>query len=181
MAQIVPRVRTPWTVRQIVDGLITAEHPDRWTAAAQLAQISLETGWGGGGCWNGNVGNITAAPSLYAGQAWEPPWVKDKTHPVHAMWAAGRAPSLFRAYPNVEAGVADYVASLRRYFPEILEAYRYQDPFTLFKAIRQHYMPDAMSTKREADSFCNFRMLIQKALEQPEILALEEAPPAPKA
>ena len=74
------------------------------------------------------------------------------------------------------------MTALQRYFPEILAAYKTQDPMTVWKAIRAHYMPDKLSTAKEYEAFSNWRALLEgRAREVATDAGLPEVPPeAPK-
>lgn len=174
----VKKVNTRWDPATVLAVLVSVlPGLDRWSASAMLAQMGLETGWGGPGCWNWNLGNISADPKRWTGDYWVPPWVRDERHLLHKLYLKHEAPGAFRAYPDLASGVRGYVTALQRYFPEILAAYRTQDPMTVWKAIRAHYMPDKLSTAKEYEAFANWRGLLEgKALQVATVAGLPEVP-----
>lgn len=179
----VRKLNTRWDPATVIAVLVSLlPGLDRWSAAAMLAQMGLETGWKGEECWNWNLGNISADPQRWTGDYWVPPWVHNERDPLHELYVAGKVPKAFRAYADLEAGVRGYVTALQRYFPEILAAYKTQDPMTVWKAIRAHYMPDKLSTAKEYQAFANWRALLEgKAREVATAAGLPEVPPeAPK-
>lgn len=95
-----------------------------------LAELMLAQGWGletarGESNIQHNYGNISGS---YQGAFWRPPWFEvtdessDQMKFLHSEMLANRAPRSFRAYPDHETGVRDYVSMLRRRFPSIVAA-----------------------------------------------------------
>lgn len=89
-----------------------------------LAQIWIETGEGKN-CFNFNVGNITGD---FNGDFWPAPWMilddnsSERYKTLNALALEGKAPSKFRAYPNLDSGIIDYLSLLKRRFPTIIAA-----------------------------------------------------------
>jgi hypothetical protein len=132
-----------------------------------MAQMGLETGWGGSGCHNWNVGNI-AAFSSWTGDYWVPPWGSSRKD----------APSRFRAYPDLRAGVAGYLSAIDQYFPEISAAWKSQDERTVWSAIRRRYMPDRLKPATETAAFKNWQTLRARAYELARDLPIAPKVPA---
>lgn len=166
---IVPMHTTPFGAAELRTALLAAGVPAadlHWA----MGQIALETATGSQ-AQNWNVGNITANKS-YGGAAWVAPWVDNPQHSVYPEWSKGRAPTWFRAYSSLAEGAADYWRRLKGDFPEIIAAWRTGAPLEVFRAIRRRYMPDRMSTAREAQAFDNFADRVnwaRKELGQPPI------------
>jgi hypothetical protein len=122
---VVSAVATPISAEHARDAL-RASMPgiDRESAALLLALIWVETARGTG-CFNWNVGNITASDA-WGGGAWRPPWFDNVSTPrlaeLHARMLAGQAPSAFRAYDSLPDGFADFVRTLQHSFPSVLHA-----------------------------------------------------------
>jgi hypothetical protein len=110
---------------------------DRESASLLLALIWVETARGTG-CFNWNVGNITASDA-WAGGAWRPPWFAPSTDPhlaeLHARMLAGQAPSAFRAYDSLPEGFADFARVLQHTFPTVLAAARTGDAAAFVSAL----------------------------------------------
>lgn len=148
----VPRIRTPVSEPAAAGALISAlaaigEHPHQREAQLLLAQLWLETGRGTS-CNNFNVGNISAS-SKYEGGAFRPAWftVTDTSSTqlkqLHDMMQRGQAPSAFRAYATLEAGMGDYVHQLSTTFKAIVDAAGTGDALATATAIKSsHYTPD---------------------------------------
>jgi hypothetical protein len=136
------------TVRTPLDAKTTAsvlertllkfgEVPSREECCLLLAHIWLETGRGLS-CNNWNVGNLAGS----SGDYWRPPWFtvdansSAKMVKLHADMLAGRQPSAFRAYSDLNAGMADYVRLIltSRYAP-FLNAARQNDATAMARAI----------------------------------------------
>jgi len=137
--QIVPTVVTPINAEQARVHLV-ASMPgiDRDTGTLLLALIWIETA--GGHLQNCNAGNITAG-DRWPGNAWRPPWftVDASTPPklvaLHEAMLHGKAPSAFRAYDNMLAGFQDFVRTLQRQFPSVLEAAKSGDAAAFVRAL----------------------------------------------
>jgi len=122
---VVPAVATPISAEHARDAL-RASMPgiDRESAALLLALIWVETARGTG-CFNWNVGNLTASDK-WGGGAWRPPWFAPSSDPhlndLHTRMLAGQAPSAFRAYDSLPDGFADFARVLKSTFPTVLKA-----------------------------------------------------------
>lgn len=150
-------VRTPTPLDfHAVPGLLSRAFgaigsPLTTTQAVNLAcLVGIETGQGSK-CMNYNVGNITASPH-WTGKAWRPPWFDAdeaqsdaRLASLHEAMMAGTAPSAFRAYDSLEAGIADFAHVLTRQFPEVLEAAKESDANRFRLALGQKYSHDYIS------------------------------------
>jgi flagellum-specific peptidoglycan hydrolase FlgJ len=123
------------------------EHPHQREAQLLLAQLWLETGRGSA-CNNFNVGNISAS-SKYEGGAFRPAWYtisegsSAQMKRLHEQMLKGQAPSAFRAYATLEAGMGDYVHQLNTTFQSIVAAARSGDALATANAIKtSRYTPD---------------------------------------
>lgn len=143
----VDRVRTP-TTPAAVAGELAQQLPgaSREQAALLLAQLMLEIA-SGAACYNWNVGNITSNES---GSFYRPLWwtigpdSSPRLRQLHEAMLKGAAPRAFRAYSSLSAGVADYLAELRRDFPSLLAASESGDAAAFAAAIKSsRYAPDA--------------------------------------
>lgn len=136
--RVVSAVATPISAEHARDAL-RASMPgiDRESAALLLALIWVETARGTG-CFNWNVGNITASDA-WGGGAWRPPWFAPSADPhmadLHAKMLAGQAPSAFRAYDSLTDGFADFVRVLKHTFPTVLDAARTGDAASFVSAL----------------------------------------------
>jgi len=130
---IVPRVRTPETLASICAALVSAYQRTFGKALGRTlgellaAQIWLETARGQS-IQNHSPGNVSAGAS-WPGKAWRPTWfdepapdASERIKHLHAEMLAGRAPSAFRAFDSLDDGMADYLRTLKRNFPQILAA-----------------------------------------------------------
>lgn len=154
---VVPRHNTPITEQQARDALRAAyaaefgQAPDVDEAALLLALVWIETARGES-VQNFSPGNITCFDS-YTGDAWRPPWFEitdassDRDKRLHADMLAGKAPRAFKAFPTLDAGMRDYVHTLRTTFPEVLVAAKGADPEAFRVALSQRYSGDYKNTK----------------------------------
>lgn len=153
MLIFVPRTPTPLDLRAIVDpllGHLRAKGGSGVTRTVGLnlaVLIGIETGHGRQ-CQNFNVGNVTAGAS-YDGKAWRPPWfdateaaADPRLAALHVKMGEGKAPSAFRAYDSLDAGISDFARVLVRDFPEVLEAAKQTDPDVFRRALAQKYSHD---------------------------------------
>lgn len=139
---IVPRVSTPQSLESIAETLrdafaVEAGRPlDATTAELLTAQILIETREGQS-IKNNSPGNISAS-SKWGGDAWRPPWFaltetsSARDRELHEAMLANKAPSAFRSFPTFDAGMRDYVRTLLRQFPSIVQA---RTPGELARAI----------------------------------------------
>lgn len=158
--RIVERHNTPITERQASDALRAAyvaefgSAPDIDEAALLLALVWIETKHGES-VQNFSPGNITAAET-YNGDAWRPPWFELGENPtprdraLHEQMLQGKAPRAFRAFPTLDAGMSDFVHTLRTSFPEVLIAAKGGDPDAFRVALSQHYSGDYKNTASTA-------------------------------
>lgn len=111
-----------------------------------LAQVWLETARGQSMIQH-NWGNITGT---FRGDYWEPPWVhvspdsSERDRRLNALMLEGKAPSQFRAYPDHETGLHDYLSFLTKTrFEPIVDAAEAGDPDAMAVQIqRTGYCPD---------------------------------------
>ena len=155
MTLYVPRTATPLDFHAIPGLLLRAFEaigaPLTTTQSVNLAcLVGIETGQGTK-CMNYNVGNITASPH-WTGKAWRPPWFEAdeaasdaRLASLHEAMLRGTAPSAFRAYDSLEAGIADFAHVLTRNFPEVLEAAKETDANRFRLALGQRYSHDYIS------------------------------------
>lgn len=154
MAKEVPRSTTPVdeaAMRSIIEQvypLVFGREPTPGEVAMYMAHLHLETG-GYDRIIQHNPGNISAG-GIYAGKEkfnsrrnyWRPPWFADDDHTLHQYMLDGKAPSAFRAYSNLGAGVQDYFAVLKKR-PAMVEAARAGDAGDFATAVRESgYTPD---------------------------------------
>lgn len=150
----VPRKRTPASSSDVAPLLEAAlrdrgEKPNRAGAALLHSQLWLETGRGTA-MQNNNPGNITAG-SRWEGDYWRPPWFEpppyDETklkgfggsparlERLHEQMLAGKAPSKFRSYDTLAAGMADYVRLIVSTFRGVYDAAQRNDPAAMARQI----------------------------------------------
>lgn len=140
MATEVPARRTPWTTPELLAALADGWRafgiePSRFTLAVGWGQGAIETGRGGTGCFNGNIGNVMGedpetgcyhvlgkAPEC-AVNPYAIPGATVLTSP-HVACAPGTSPYLpaggsrFRAYADLRAGCRDKLRVLARLWPK---------------------------------------------------------------
>lgn len=155
MTLFVPRTSTPLAFTEL-PGLLSRAFealgsPLTTTQSVNLAcLVGIETAKGTK-CMNYNVGNITASPH-WTGKAWRPPWFDAdeaqsdaRLASLHEAMKNGQAPSAFRAYDSLEAGIADFAHCLTHMFPEVLEAAKETDANRFRLALGQKYSHDYIS------------------------------------
>lgn len=127
------------------------------------AHIHLENA-GGRSVYQHNVGNISVSRAAQQSGVdyWAPPWRDDASSPLHQLMLEGKEPSGFRAYPSLQAGLADYLRQLQTRFPSMLAA-RTPEQFVLAWK-RSGYTPrlNVEATLR------NFRPLFDRYLGEPK-------------
>lgn len=166
--QTVPRTLTPVSLADSAKLLIATfrrrfgREPTQNEAALLQSQLWLESGRGKKVIAH-NVGNIMATSGwVKAGnKIWRPTWfdpeefeqlpdgpAKDRYRRLHKAMKEKKAPSRFRAYPNMQAGYDDYIDLLARRFPTIVEAAGTGDPMQFAIAVRDsRYCPDCNPAK----------------------------------
>jgi hypothetical protein len=188
---IVERHNTPITEQQARDALRSAysavfgHAPDIDEAALLLALVWIETKHGDS-VQNFSPGNITAGET-YQGDAWRPPWFElgesptPRNRDLHEQMLQGKAPRAFRAFPSLEAGMRDFVQTLRTSFPEVLVAAKGADPDAFREALSQRYSGDYRNTAATATltSFMREFGGSPKASRSPGLPPARSAPVAP--
>lgn len=129
----VPQVSTPHSLSEIGRALETAYQNlfgrpiGRVLAELLGAQIMIEAGVGKS-IKNESPGNVSAS-AKWPGEAWRPDWYPEptedasaRTRDLHAKMLRGEAPSAFRSFRTLDAGMADYLRTLKGTFPAILAA-----------------------------------------------------------
>lgn len=141
----VPAATTPASALTAASSLLKALRAvgldmSRQGARLMLAQLWFETGRGEKLRAN-SPGNLMARMfkggkevSVWDGDYWRPEWFDDETHPTHALMLAGKEPSAFRAYPTLDAGIADYVKLISRK-AVLLDAFKSGSPSSVASAI----------------------------------------------
>jgi len=140
MATEVPAKRTPWTTPQLLSALASAWRsfgiePSRFTLSIGWGQGAIETGRGGFGCFNDNIGNVMGADPETGNYhvlgkapecAVDPYSIPGATvlTSSHVACAPGTSPYLpaggskFRAYVDLEAGCRDKLRVIARLWPK---------------------------------------------------------------
>lgn len=139
MSVELPAVRTPWTTASLLHDYAAAWRffgiePSRITLAICWGQAAIETGRGGYGCFNGNIGNVMGeAPETGAFHVLKKaPECSVNPYAIpgatvltssHVVCAPGMSPYLpaggsrFRAYPDVATGCRDKIRVVARLWP----------------------------------------------------------------
>ncbi len=162
----VPRVVTPISAQEAAPMLILGlketlgEIPYRDTAELVMAQVWVETGRGQK-MQNNNWGNLSSSAEPNSGDFWRPTWfeVTDASSArdryLHEQMLANRAPHAFRAYETAEQGLADYLATLKRRFPDLLEAARGGSPSAFAQAVYDTGYTKDLQPSESAKSFAS--------------------------
>ena len=135
------------------------EIPYRDTAELVMAQVWLETGRGN--LRNNNWGNLSSSAESDSGDFWRPPWFEvteassARNRYLHEQMLASKAPHAFRSYETVELGLADYLATLKRRFPIMLEAARDGSPSAFAQAVYDSGYTRDLEPSESAKSFAS--------------------------
>lgn len=183
--QIVPAVSTPITAEQAKVALVAAMPGiDRETGTLLLSLVWIETARGH--LMNNNAGNITAG-AQWPGDAWRPPWfdLSTATTPhlveLHEKMLHGQAPSAFRAYGSLLAGLQDFARVLQHQFKSVLEAAKTGDARAFVTALHDSgysrdyspaHVPGMTSLQAElAPQFAGFPSARQVSNQAPSFFA----------
>jgi len=155
MATEVPATRAPLAARDValaLDAAFRAAGAAMPIQAIELFTVLTQVETGGHATCN-NVGNLSAG-GFYNGAEhinyptyWRPPWYSVSTDnakllALHDRMLKGTAPSAFRAYQTVEAGIADFVGLIVRKFGNLVDAARSGDVHEFRLALDTGYSPD---------------------------------------
>lgn len=156
----VPMKTTPVSSAQVAAAFIPAYKKIFGEDAGPVAgPMLLSLAWietaRGTSMQNYNVGNITAGKT-YSGAKWEPPWVNvtdassARNKALHEQMVKGLAPSAFRSYPTLDAGMEDFLRQLKSTFQEVIAAAKTGDPDKFRVALSRKYSGDYKNTKSTA-------------------------------
>lgn len=141
---------------------VFGEQPSSQALALILALEWIETAQGKR-CFNNNAFNVSAG-STYPNDAWRPPWfdfdggtnVTDRNVQLHEAMLKGNAPSAFRSYTTLDAGVTDGLRVLRKNNASIIAAAKTGDADKFRTELSQLFSPD-FSNPHATDTLGTFR------------------------